>query len=41
MFRPFLCHHQALQENQTKVLNCLNVDPYYDLFTIIAANPPF
>jgi hypothetical protein len=27
MFRPSLGHHQELQEQQTKFLNCLNVDP--------------
>jgi hypothetical protein len=25
MFRPFLGHHKALQENQTKFLNCVNI----------------
>jgi hypothetical protein len=33
MFWPLLGHHQALQVNQTKLLNCLNVDPNYDLLS--------
>jgi hypothetical protein len=42
MFRPLLGHRQALQENQTKFLNCLDMDPYYDLLSPLSlANPPF
>jgi hypothetical protein len=26
----FSDHHLPLQENKTKVFNCLNTDPYYD-----------
>jgi hypothetical protein len=33
MFCPVLGHHQVLEENQTKLLNCLNMDPYYDLLS--------
>jgi hypothetical protein len=28
-----LRHHKALQENQTMLLNCPNMDPYYDLLS--------
>jgi hypothetical protein len=31
MFQPFLGHHQALEENQIKILNCLKMDPHYEL----------
>jgi hypothetical protein len=32
----FLCHHQALKENKTKFLNCLSMDPYYDLLSLLS-----
>jgi hypothetical protein len=36
MFRHFLGHHQALQENKTtKILNCLHMDPYYDILSLL------
>jgi hypothetical protein len=36
MFRPLLGHHQALQENQNKFLNCLNMDTCYDMLSLLS-----
>jgi hypothetical protein len=33
MFRLLLGYHQALHEIENKLLNCLNMNPYYDLLS--------